>query len=300
MIQQGLFAFADRRLQSAVRVPAVISMTAVVLFANFLGGCGTIVSSMSDGLSGAILNQEDPELVREALPSYLLLLDSVAQANPDNVGALSAAAQLYTAYGAALIDDPERSAKLTAHAKDYGEQALCASNDDACVLNGIDFDQYEAIIRSTDEDDIQALFSYSLSTLAWIRFNSGNFDALIDLPKMEVSLDHLYGLDPGEYAAATCMYLGILNTLRPPALGGKPELAREWFELGISLSEGKNLGIKVEYARGYARLLYDRELHDRLLNEVMQADVKQPNLTLFNVLAQEQAAALLASADDYF
>jgi hypothetical protein len=36
------------------------------------------------------------------------------------------------------------------------------------------------------------------------------------------------------------------------------------------------------------------------LNEVMQADVKQPNLTLFNVLAQEQAAALLASADDYF
>ena len=125
-------------------------------------------------------------------------------------------------------------------------------------------------------------------------------DSLVDLPKMEVALEHLYSLDPGEYAAATCMYLGVLNTLRPPALGGKPEVGREWFERGISLSEGKDLSIKVEYARGYARLLYDRELHDRLLNEVMQADVKQPNLTLFNVLAQEQAAALLASADDYF
>ncbi|MCP4831607.1 MAG: hypothetical protein GY886_05265 [Gammaproteobacteria bacterium] len=255
---------------------------------------------MSDGLSGAILNQEDPELVREALPSYLLLLDGFARSNPDNVDALSAAAQLYTAYGAALIDDPVRSAKLTAHAKDYGEQALCASNGDACGLDGIDFDQYEAIIRSTGEDDVLALFSYSLSTLAWIRFNSTNFDALVDLPKMEVALDHLYSLDPGEYKAATCMYLGVLNTLRPPALGGKPELAREWFERGISLSEGRDLSIKVEYARGYARLLYDRELYDRLLNEVMQADVKQSDLTLFNVLAQEQAAALLASADDYF
>jgi hypothetical protein len=47
-------------------------------------------------------------------------------------------------------------------------------------------------------------------------------------------------------------------------------------------------------------LLYDRELHDQLLNEVLAADVKQPDLTLFNILAQEQAAALLAGADDYF
>jgi hypothetical protein len=96
------------------------------------------------------------------------------------------------------------------------------------------------------------------------------------------------------------MYLGILNTLRPPALGGRPEVGREWFERGIELSEGRDLSIQVEFARGYARLLYDRELHDQLLNEVMAAEVKQPDLTLFNILAQEQAAALLAGADDYF
>ena len=295
-----LSAFLNRRHQSAVHVRVVTSITAVVLCTAFLAGCGSLVSGMSDGLSGAILNQDDPELVREALPSYLLLLDSFAESNPDNVSALSAAAQLYAAYGAALVADPERAAKLTARARNYGERALCASNNDACNLDGISFAQYSETIRATDKGDIEALYSYSLSTLAWIRFNSGSFDALADLPKMEVALNHLYALGPGEYAANTCMYLGVLNTLRPPALGGKPELAREWFERGIALSEGKDLSIKVEYARGYARLLYDRELHDSLLNQVMQADVKQPGLTLFNVLAQEQAAALLASADDYF
>ena len=57
---------------------------------------------------------------------------------------------------------------------------------------------------------------------------------------------------------------------------------------------------RVLFARGYARLLYERDLHDRLLNEVVAADPYANGLTLANVLAQEDAAALLAGADDYF
>ena len=66
------------------------------------------------------------------------------------------------------------------------------------------------------------------------------------------------------------------------------------------MSGGKDLSIKVEFARGYARLLYERDLHDRLLNEVLAAEIEQPGLTLFNLLARDQAESLLASADDYF
>ncbi len=287
-----------------MRIPAVAIMVAGLLSAQLLGGCSAIVSNMSsdmaDGLSSAILNQDDPELVREALPSYLLLLDSLAQSDPDNVATLSSAAQLYAAYGAALVEDPERAKILTLRARMYGEQALCAANKNACTLHGITFDQYVQAIQTSDKNDVVALYSYSLSSLAWIRANSGDFEALADLPKVEASLVHLMALEPGGYAASTCMYLGILKTLRPAALGGEPEVGREWFERGIALSGGRDLSIKVEFARGYARLLYDRELHDRLLNEVLAADVKQPDLTLFNILAQEQAAALLAGADDYF
>ena len=63
---------------------------------------------------------------------------------------------------------------------------------------------------------------------------------------------------------------------------------------------GGDLSVKVEYARGYARLLYERELHDRLLNEVLAADVRYEGYTLVNSIAQQQAAELLATADDYF
>ena len=94
--------------------------------------------------------------------------------------------------------------------------------------------------------------------------------------------------------------MGILLTLRPPSLGGKPEEAREHFEKAIAMSGGKDLSAKVEYARGYAKLLYERELHDRLLGEVVAASPYADGLTLSNVMAQEEAEQLLAEADDYF
>ena len=94
------------------------------------------------------------------------------------------------------------------------------------------------------------------------------------------------------------LYLGVIRSQLPPALGGKPETGRHHFELAIQYSEGKDLMAKVEFARRYARLTFNQTLHDRLLHEVIDADPKVPGLTLSNILAQQQARQLLA--DDYF
>jgi hypothetical protein len=94
--------------------------------------------------------------------------------------------------------------------------------------------------------------------------------------------------------------LGTLATFLPPALGGKPEEGRRYFERAIELSQGKNLMTKVMFARLYARMIFDRTLHDRLLTEVMQTDPVVPGYTLVNTYAQKQARKLLEDADDYF
>ena len=57
---------------------------------------------------------------------------------------------------------------------------------------------------------------------------------------------------------------------------------------------------KVLFARHYARLMYNRELHDRLLNEVIKAETEVPGLTLINTLAKQEAKELLQSAGEYF
>jgi hypothetical protein len=53
-------------------------------------------------------------------------------------------------------------------------------------------------------------------------------------------------------------------------------------------------------AEYYARLMFEQELHDRLLAEVIAADPVEPGFTLMNVLAQERARQLQASGLDYF
>jgi len=269
-----------------------------------LSGCASLAGSaagnMAGDLSAAILNQDDPELVRDSLPAYLLLLDSLA-ANPDaGPGVLGAAARLYAAYAIAFVDDPGRAATLAVRARDYGSRASCAANRRTCALDGLPFGDFTARLDHVKPRQSGALFSYAVGSLAYVRTHSDDWQALAELPKIEAVLSRLLVIGDTADIGTVNTYLGILNTLRPPALGGRPEVGRSYFEKAIELTDGKDLSVLVEYARGYARLVYDRELHDALLNRVLAADPRQGGYTLLNILAQKQATELLASADDYF
>ena len=79
-----------------------------------------------------------------------------------------------------------------------------------------------------------------------------------------------------------------------------PSRRRRTSSVALTISGGQNLAIKLEYARRYARMMFDQELHDRLLNEVLAAPAAVSGLTLFNTLAKQEAAELLATSTDYF
>jgi len=267
-------------------------------------GCAAIVSNaasnFADNLSAAVANQNDPQTVKDGAPSYMLLLDSMVEGSPDNPVMLAAAANLYASYGAVFADDPARAKRLTARAHDYSAHAMCISFKPACAWESQSFEDFEASLKLLKAKQADVMYAYGLSSLAYIRAHSDDFDAIARLPHAEALLTRYLELSDGESDASVYVYLGILATLRPPALGGEPEKGRQAFEKAIELSHGKDLSAKVEYARGYGRLLYERELHDRLLEEVLAADPNVPGYTLTNVLAQQDAAELLASADDYF
>jgi hypothetical protein len=257
-------------------------------------------SGLAEDLSAAVLNQNDPETVRDGAPAYLLLMDSFLEGNPDDPALLSAASNLYATYGFVFVDDPERAARLTERARNYSTTALCESYKPSCSWDGMQFEDYEATLDGLTERHADVVFSHGLASLAYIRKHSSDYSAIAMLPYSQALLERYLEINDGSDDAAIHTYLGILNTLLPPSLGGEPEKGRAHFERAIELSDGRNLGAKVEYAEGYARLLYERELHDSLLNEVLVADPIEPGSTLLNVLAQRRAEELLASADDYF
>jgi hypothetical protein len=258
------------------------------------------MDNAADNLSAAILNQDDPETVRDGAPAYLLLMDSLVEGSPDNSDMLQAAASLYSAYAAVFVTDEARAARLADRAFGYARRGLCAASKAGCGLAGLSFEGVTGRMNEFDAKDVPPLYTLAVAWLVFIRTHADDWTAIADLPKVEAVLQRILALDENYKMGSAHAILGILQTLRPPALGGEPEKARENFETAIAISEGRDLSVKVEYARTYARLLYDRELHDRLLTEVLETDPHEPGLTLMNTLAQRDARELLASADDYF
>jgi len=283
---------------------SVLLNTLLALVLVSLGGCASLLSSaatgLADNLSLAILNQDDPETVRAGAPSYLLLLDSFVEGSPDDPDILAAAATLYATYGAVFADEEIRASRLTTRARRYALTAMCETYSPACGWPDATYDEFVATLDGIGPRKAEYLYTYGFVSLAFLRAHSSDLNSLAELPQIEALFEHYLDVGGDGVNSSVYTYMGILLTLRPPALGGEPERAREYFEKAIAETAGKDLSAKVEFARGYAKLLYERELHDQLLNEVMAADPYQDGYTLSNVLAQQDAAALLAEADDYF
>ena len=269
-----------------------------------LSACASMMqsatSSMAANLNAAIMNQDDPETVRDGAPAYLLMLDSFIEGSPDDAAMLAAAAELYAAYGVIFVEDEQRADRLTSRALAYGQQALCASNKSACGIQDLSFKEFESVLEKLNTKDAASLFTFGLTSIAYIKVHSDDWGAMTKLPRVELTLKRVQVLDPNYQAVRVEHFLAVLNTIRPPALGGDFEAGKAHYERALALSGGKDLSINVDYARYYARTLYDRELHDRLLNDVISAEPNQDGYTLFNTLAQREAQELLDAADEYF
>ena len=269
-----------------------------------LAGCASLVSSatsrMADDIALAIRNQDDPATVRDGAPAYLLMIDGLIAGDPNNGELLLAGAGLYGSYTGAFVDDEARASVLAEKSLAYARRALCLQLAAVCEASRGRLDEFTVSLANTDASDIELLYSFATSWAGWIQANAEDWNAIADLAKVEALFEHCLVLDEQHDGGGAHAYLGVIKTLRPAALGGKPEIGREHFERAIEISSAQNLMYKVLMARHYARNVFDRELHDRLLNEVLHAETRYPGLTLVNTLARFEAGKLLAESDDFF
>ena len=89
--------------------------------ALLMQGCASLVGSVTQNfasdLGAAILNSDDPHMVRDGAPAYLILIDSLLAGNDQNPGLLEQSAELHSAYAGAFVAEPERAKKLHLKAK---------------------------------------------------------------------------------------------------------------------------------------------------------------------------------------
>lgn len=277
----------------------------LVIGASLVSGCSTLVSGKVQqfglDMSSAILESNDPVLVQQGLPTYLLLLDGLVKNQPKNVMLLASAAKLNSAYaGAFVIEDVSRARLFNDKAFDYANKALCLHQTKLCDLQKIPIDELAAHLATAQQKDVSLLFGLGSVWASWIQVHTDDWNAIADLARVKMIMSRIVVLDESYQTGEAHLYLGVLATLLSPALGGQPEVGKVHFEKALALSQQQNLMIKVYYAKFYARSVFERELHDRLLNEVLAANPQVGQFTLGNILAQQQAKALLSSADDYF
>ncbi len=287
-----------------LRIKSFSVRICICLCTLFLSGCSYFISSatvdMTENLSQAILDNNDLATVEAGAPAYLLMVDSLLYRDPDNESLLRSAANVYTAYTDVFVKDTARAKKLTDKALDYALRAMCIHKPDTCLFRQSSFQDFKNTLSTVKAKGVPDLFTLGSAWSAWIQMHREDWDAVAEIPRVEAIMERVVELDEAYQDGAAHLYLGVLATLLPPALGGKPEVGKQHFERALEISKNKNLMVKVLYARHYARLVFDRELHDRLLNEVLKARPDVPGYTLGNTLAQQQARELLDSSEDYF
>jgi hypothetical protein len=264
-----------------------------------LTSCSTLMTGMIEPTVGNLQKETDLDLVCEGAPAYLLMIDSMIASAPDNSALLQMGAKSYSAYMAAMTEcgsGKERIAAIADKARLYGTALL---SRDLPIAPKDSLEDLNQALQGMNTSEVQELFWGALGWTTWIRQQHGTPASIADSVKVERIMLRLEELDDTFQQGSVHLFFGAYYAAKPPMFGGRPDLSRMHFEKALAISHHSFLLIQTTYAETYARLTMDRELHDKLLKEVVDFPLnKAPDLALSNQIAKRKAKRLLA--DGFF
>ena len=299
---------------------SLLSCISLAAALALLGGCSVkkmAMNQIGDALSGGgtvFSSDEDPELIKDALPFSLKLMESVLAETPKHQDLLTALTSGFTqyAYGFVQLDADEiedddydravelreRAIKLYLRAKGYGMRALSVSYPDFEQRLRADRD---ATLAQVGEKDIEMLYWTGLSWAAAVALSLDNPQLIGDLAVAESLLERALELNP-DWDFGTLR--GFFITYEMSRLGGEGDPianATEHFQEAKRLSGGLMASIYVAYAESVAIEKGDKDLFEALLNQALAIDLDaRPDWRLSNLIYQRRAEWLLGRVDWYF
>jgi len=299
---------------SAALARAALPVALLILAA----GCTRIITYAAGrtlAVDGSLFSSEDdPELVRQALPFGLKTLEGLISKSPEDERLLLAAASGFTQYAFAFVQqdaefisakDPSasreglaRARRLYLRARDYGLRGLEARHRGFTAALAANPPSAAA---SADRADVPLLYWTAVSWAAWVALSKDDMKAIGQLPRVEALMDRALALDEGWNGGTIHEFYVAYNGARGEARGGGPLQAKAHLDRALALSSGRKLGPLVAYAESVCVAAQDRKAFDELLDRVLAFDADSaPPHRLANLLAQSRARWLKSRAEDLF
>lgn len=294
--------------------------TLAALLALFACSCSIeryATGKVADALSaqgGTFASDEDMELVREASPFGLKLMENVLESQPDHQELLTALARSFTQYAYAFValdgdiaesESLQRAEVLRARARllflrgrEYGLRALevCEPGFRA----SLDRDPAGAAAM-LGRPSMDALYWTSAAWGASLALSKDRPEAVADQPVLEALFDRALVLDEGFGGGALRTILISYEPSRIGAERGAAERAREHFARAVELSGGQSAGPYVALAEVVSIAAQDRSEFLRLLGMALAIDVDvAPERRVENQVQQRRARWLLSRVDELF
>jgi hypothetical protein len=235
------------------------------------------------------------------MPAYLMLIDGMVQAVPDNERLLIAAAQSYSSFASIFVEDEDKEYAnlLYERGKRYALRSLEMRGFKDPLR--IPFDDFKQGLNRLGKKDVPTLFWSATCWVNWIRLNIDSIEAMSELPRVEWMMKRVLELDEGFYYGGPHLFMGIWYASRPKIAGGDLKKAQEHFLKALDLGQGKFLMADVYYANYYARKMMDKDLFTSILQKVLETPANtSPDLVLVNTVAKKQAKELLSHVEEYF
>ncbi|MEO5617565.1 MAG: TRAP transporter TatT component family protein [Candidatus Eisenbacteria bacterium] len=285
----------------------------------FAGGCSIkrmAVKSVANSLaSGPDVygTDEDPELIRDALPFGLKTMESLLAVVPDHEGLLLTACKGYTQYSYAFVQSEgdlivnsdyarsqqihERAFKLFLRARGFGLRGL--EKRYKGVGRELELDPARAAAR-IQKRDVAVLYWTAASWGSAIALGKDRPEMLADLPAIRALMERGLALDETFEGGAMHEAMIVLDAL-PETMGGSADRARKHFARAVELSGDARPGPYVTLATSVSVLKQDRGEFNSLLEKALTYDPdRAPAQRLATIVLQRKARVLLERQDEFF
>jgi hypothetical protein len=272
----------------------------------------SVANSLTSG-TDTFGTDEDPELVRDALPFGLKTMESLLAVVPDHQGLLLSLCQGFTSYSNAFVQSEgdllvntdyaratalhERALKLYLRARGYGLRGLDLRYRG--ISDSLKLDPARAAAR-IQKRDLPMLYWTAAAWGSAISLGKDRPELLADLPAIRALMERGLALDETYQGGALHEAMILLDAL-PEAMGGSEARARHHFERAVALSRETRPSPYVTLAQTVSVLRQDRAEFEQLLNRALEFDPdKDPSQRLVTIVTMRKARALLDHEDEFF